>query len=176
MINLKYNLILGKNMSEITAPRQTVLVSCRGKTIVMGKEVEKDNIIALDWHMPVSFEPELYAISIGKTRFSLNLIKNSKVFVVNFMPFELKDSVLLCGTRHGEHIDKFKEAGLTKEESAKIDCPRIKEALACLECEVTAETDAGDHVIFIGKVVNSELKKQGKRIFHLTERDFTTTR
>lgn len=162
-------------MTEITAPTQTVLVSCRGRASVMGKEMEKDNIITIDWHMPVSFTPELYAISVGKTRFSLNLIRNSGVFVVNFMPFELKDKLLLCGTRHGEHIDKFKEAGLTKEESAKIDCPRIKEALACIECEVINEIDAGDHIVFIGKVVSSELKKKGKRIFHITDHDFTTT-
>jgi len=62
-------------------------------------------------------------------------------------------------------MDKFKESGLTKEEADNIDCVRIKEAIGYHECEVVNEVDAGDHTIFIGKVVNSELKKETKRLF-----------
>jgi len=72
-------------MSEITSPRQTILVSCRDRI--------KDNLITVAWHMPASFSPELYAIALGKTRFSCRMIKKSKCFVVNFMPFNLKDKV-----------------------------------------------------------------------------------
>lgn len=158
-------------------PRQTILVTCRGtaKNKFTSKEEVKDNIITLDWHTPISFNPFLYAISIGKTRFSLNIIKNSKVFIVNFMPFELKKEVLYCGRNSGEHIDKFKEAGLTKEESEKLDCCRIKEAIAYLECEVVNEIEAGDHIIFIGKVINSYEKEEKKRLFHIEGNNFTTT-
>jgi len=158
-------------------PRQTVLVTCRGqiKDKFSGKENIKDNIIVLDWHTPLSFNPFLYAISVGKTRFSLNLIKESKVFAVNFMPFYLKDDILFCGRNSGEYLDKFEKTSLTKEESEKIDCPRIKQALAYLECEVIQEIDSGDHILFIGKVVYSEEKEKGKRIFHLENDNFTTT-
>lgn len=158
-------------------PRQTILVTCRAniKDKFSGKETIKDNIIVLDWHMPLSFQPFLYAISVGKTRFSLDLIKESKVFVVNFMPFHIKDDVLFCGRNSGEHLDKFKETTLTKEESEKIDCPRIKQALAYLECEVIQEIETGDHISFIAKVVHSDELEKGKRIFHTEKDDFTTT-
>ena len=158
-------------------PRQTILVTCRAsvKDKFSGKKAIKDNIIVLDWHMPLSFDPFLYAISIGKTRYSLNLIKESKVFVVNFMPFHLKEDVLFCGRNSGEHLDKFKETTLTKEESEKIDCPRIKQVLAYLECEVIQEIETGDHILFIGKVVHSDELEKGKRIFHTEKDDFTTT-
>jgi len=151
-------------MSELTDPRQVVLVSCREEMDIMGKKQVKDNIITLAWHMPVSFNPNLYAISVGKTRFSCEVIKKSKAFVVNFVPFSLKDKALICGTKSGAHIDKFEEAGLSKEEASNVDCPRIKEALAYIECEVVEEVDAGDHIIFIGKVLNSKVKREGKRL------------
>ena len=151
-------------MSELTDPRQVILVSSREEMDIMGKKEVKDNIITIAWHMPVSFEPKLYAISVGKTRFSAELIKKSKAFVVNFVPFELKDKALLCGTKSGMHMDKFSESGLTKEEASSVDCPRIKEALAYMECEVVNEVDAGDHIIFIGKVLNSDVKQAGKRL------------
>ena len=161
-------------MSELNDPKQVVLVTSREEMDILGKKQIKDNIITIAWHMPVSFNPNLYAISVGKTRFSCEVIKKSKAFAVNFISFELKDKALIVGTKSGAHIDKFKEAGLTKEECSSIDCPRIKEALAYLECEVINEVDVGDHILYIGKVLNSDIKKQGKRLLQ-QEKDFTTT-
>ena len=161
-------------MSEITDPIQVVLVTSREEMDIMGKKKVKDNIITLAWHMPVSFNPNLYAIAIGKTRFSCDIIKKSKAFIVNFIPFELKESAMICGTKSGMHFDKFKESGLGKEEGKNVDCPRIKEALAYIECGVVNEVDAGDHIIFIGNVLNSEFKKSGKRLLQMS-RDFTTS-
>ena len=116
-------------MPAITNPRQTILVSCRGKASVLGREVTKDNIITLSWHMPTSFEPNLYAIAIGKTRFSAKLIGQSKVFCVNFIPLSMEKEAAYCGRNSGEHIDKFEEGNILKEECEKISCPRLKEAI-----------------------------------------------
>jgi len=161
-------------MSELTDPRQVILVTSREEMDIMGKKQVKDNIITIAWHMPVSFDPRLYAISVGKTRFSADVISKSKVFAVNFVPFSLKDKALLVGTKSGRHMDKFAETGLGKEECSSVDCPRIKEALAYIECEVVNEVDAGDHIVFIGKVVNSAVEKGGKRLLQ-QEKDFVTS-
>jgi flavin reductase (DIM6/NTAB) family NADH-FMN oxidoreductase RutF len=134
------------------------------------------NIITLDWHTPLSFVPGMYAISVGKTRFSRKLIQESKAFCVNFMSITQEDAVVYCGRHSGEHIDKFKESGLTKVECDNIDCPRIKEALAYIECEVTQEIETGDHILFIGKIVGTKELKKGKRIFHTEANNFTTTK
>ena len=162
-------------MSELTDPRQVILVTSREEMDIMGKNQIKDNIITIAWHMPVSFNPKLYAISVGKTRFSKDVISKSKAFVVNFVPFDLKDKVLKVGMKSGMHMDKFSEIGLTKKESNSVDCPRVGEALAYIECEVINEVDAGDHIIFIGKVVNSEVKSKGKRLLQF-EDSFTTSK
>ncbi|MBI2129087.1 flavin reductase family protein [Candidatus Woesearchaeota archaeon] len=155
------------NFLQICGERQTILITCRHK--------EKDNVMAIDWHMPSSFEPELYVIAIGKQRFSCDMIRNSRVFVANFVPFSLKEKVLFCGRHSGRFMDKLKEAKLTKEEAEKVDCPRIKEAVAYLECEVVNELETGDHIIFIGKILKSDFKKRDKRIFHISGDEFVTT-
>lgn len=162
-------------MPKITNPRQVILVTSRANIPILGKEVVKDNIITLAWNMPVSFEPMLYAIAIGKTRFSCKLIQKSKAFVVNFVSPELEKQALYCGSHSGDDTDKFKGAKLTKEEAKKLDCPRIKEAIGYFECKVINEVDAGDHIIFVGKIVNSELKKEGKRLIYKGNNEFTTT-
>ena len=165
-------------ISDVANPRQVILVTSRAeiKTKFSPEPVTKDNIFTLAWHMPVSVDPPLFAISAGKTRYSAKLIHESKVFVVNFMPLKLKGEVLFCGRHRGEDVDKFKETGLEKEEADKVDCPRIKQALGYLECHVVNEIEAGDHIIFIGKVLNMNLKTQDKRIFQKGGDVFTTTK
>jgi len=154
-------------ITTLTNPRQTILLSCRWQG--------KDNIMTLDWHTPLSFEPMMYAVAIGKTRFSAEMVRKSGVFAVNFMPAEFEKEILFCGTKTGKNIDKFKETGLEKEEAETIDCPRIRQALAYMECKVEKEIEVGDHILFIAKVTKAELKKRGKRLFHLFEDKFTTT-
>lgn len=154
-------------ITTLTNPRQTILLTSRYKG--------KDNVMTLDWHTPLSFEPMIYAVSIAKVRYSLELIRSSKVFVVNFMSKDFEKEVLYCGRTSGKNIDKFKETGLEKEEAETIDCPRIKQALGFLECKVEKEIEAGDHVLFVAKVTHAELKERKKRLFHLFEDKFTTT-
>lgn len=163
-------------MGVLTNPRQTVIVTCRSRTAEMGKEVEKDNAITIDWHMPVSFSPQLYAIAVGKSRYSHGLIQEGKSFVVNFMPFSMRDAAVYCGRHTGQHRNKLEEAGIKTHEADNVDCPRIVGALAYLECEVIQEVEAGDHTIFIGKVVHGDMVREGKRLFHTDNDDFTTTK
>lgn len=154
-------------MGRISNPKQVVLVTSRYKG--------KDNVMAVTWWTKVSFKPNLYLICIGKTRYSHDLIRKGKCFVINFMPFELKDKILFCGKNSGKDVDKFKETGLTKQKAEKINCPIIKESLAYLECKVAKRVSAGDHTIFVGKVVNAKFKKKGKKPFQLDGDRFTTT-
>lgn len=163
-------------MGLLTNPRQTVIVTCRARgAVVMGVETEKDNAITIDWHMPVSFKPQLYAIAVGKSRFSHKLIQESKAFVVNFLPLTMKEAAIYCGRHSGEHRDKIKDAGLTIHDADNVDCPRLGGAVGYLECEVVNEVNAEDHTVFIGKVVHAELMKEEKRLFHVDKDDFTTT-
>lgn len=155
-------------MGRISNPNQVVLVSSRYKG--------KDNLIAMTWWTKTSFQPNLYLISVDKKRHSHELIKKSKCFVINFMPYELSKEVLYCGSKSGRDVDKFKETKLTKQEAEKIDCCRIKEALAFVECKVIKEVDSGDHTVFIGEVVNAKFKKKGKRVLQLDRSKFTTTK
>jgi len=157
-------------MLDIEKPRQVILVSCRHEG--------KDNIIALAWHMPVSVEPQLYAIAVSKKRLACEMISKSRQFVINFIPFELKEKVLYCGTHSGKDADKFKECKFDKEEAVKVKCPIIKQCSAFMECMLATEIEMGDHVIFIGEVVNSGKKNDKKRIFQTSGKEkynFTTT-
>jgi flavin reductase (DIM6/NTAB) family NADH-FMN oxidoreductase RutF len=154
-------------ITTLANPRQVILVSTRAEG--------KDNLIALSWHTPLSFEPMLYAISVGKTRYSLELLRKSKCFVVNFMDKKFENEIWYCGSHTGKKVDKFKETGLEKEEAETINSPIIKQCLGYLECQIIKEIEVGDHILFIGQVKKYDLKKEGKRLFHLHQNKFTST-
>ncbi len=154
-------------MSELNGPRQIALVTCRHKG--------KDNIITIAWHMPTSFSPGMYAISIGKSRFSHDMISDSGVFCVNFISADCRKEIELCGSVSGADSDKFKESGFGKEECDTIDCPRIRQSLGFLECRVTGRVKTGDHTIFVGEIRKSQMKKPGRRLYHIGYSKFTTT-
>ena len=152
-------------MQDITNPRQIVLISCRGSiksSFTPDMEIKED-LIPINNHMPIS--DNHYALSFQKESYASKLLESSGIFVVNFIPEKLKKEVEFCLNHSGEHLDKFKETGLTREEADSIDCCRVKEALGYLECETINTVDAGNHQVFIGKVLRSTIKKKGKKLF-----------
>jgi len=161
-------------MFDEVNPRQAILVTTRANVEIMGKEVLKDNIFALTWHSPLNFQPRLFGISTGKERFSSELIRKAKCFCVNFISIDDQENLLFCGRNSGRTVDKFDKTSFEKEECESIDCPRIKQALGYLECELVDEKEFSDHILFIGKVLKSNFQP-GKRIFYKGLDKFTTT-
>lgn len=129
-------------------PKLTVLVTCVG-------ENGEPNIITIAWAIPVSIDPPLLAISIGKSRHSHDLVSESGEFAINIPDRDYLEEVKFCGSKSGSKVDKFAETDLTKKDSEEIEPPIISECIANIECRVTNEFEAGDHTVFIGKIVAS---------------------
>jgi flavin reductase (DIM6/NTAB) family NADH-FMN oxidoreductase RutF len=158
-------------------PRQTVLVTCRGRYDVVGRTEEKDDVVPLHWHSPVSSHPPLYSIFLQKDLMAAAIIRNSGCFVVNFVPFSMVDVIKAAMATSGEYLEKCDAIGIHEAGCDKlVDCFRLKEALGWLECEVVEEKEVGDRVMFIGRVLFSHLDHDDRRPFHVDKDVFTTTR
>ena len=127
-------------------PMQTVLVTCNDRE-------GNTNIITLAWHTPISRNPPLYGISISPKRYSHILIKKSKEFVINFIPYSLVEAAQFCGTHSGRATDKLCKTGITLKPSTKLSTPLIEEGYAHLECKLVKSIPVGDHTVFVGEVV-----------------------
>jgi len=174
--DIKWDKFWCDKMIENIHPRQITLVTCRAEMEIMGQNVEKDNLFTLGWHTPLS--ETIYGITVLKKNYSYKLISKSRCFCVNFLPHSSGKDADFCGNNHGEHQDKFKATGFSKSDCSTIDCCKLSEAVAWLECEVENELDYGDHVLFSGKILksleNSKLKDE-RRLFYLGDGKYTTT-
>ncbi len=137
---------LGK-FYQYSFPMQTVLVTCND-------ENGKTNVITIAWHTTISKKPPLYGISIAPNRYSHDLIKKNKEFVINFVHFDFVEKAHFCGTHSGRSTDKVDHTNLTLTPAKIVNVPFIKECFAHLECKLVQDITMGDHTLFIGEVVS----------------------
>lgn len=126
-------------------PVPVVMVSC-------GDINNKTNIITIAWTGTICTHPAMVSISIRKSRFSYDLIKNSGKFVINLVSEDLISAADWCGVRSGKNYDKFSEMKLTPLKSENSDCPLISESPINIECTVTNIIELGSHDLFLAKV------------------------
>jgi len=123
------------------------------------------------WHMKCSREPALFAVSLFKKGHTHKLIQQSKEFVVAVANKELEKEVLYFGATHGNEVDKFKETGIETEKAKFIRTPLIKKATINFECALEKEIDAGDHIVFIGKILNQYINPEKKVLMNMKKID-----
>ncbi|MFT4304067.1 MAG: flavin reductase family protein [Candidatus Woesearchaeota archaeon] len=163
-------------MVDIVGPQQAILITSRAEIEELGKKIEKDEIDTTCWHMPVSMNEHLYAIAIHNSKNINKIIQKSKIFVINFLGFDMEHKFIMCDKLHGQHINKFNKLELIKINAEHVESFYIKEACAILECEVQNMLEFADYTVYIAKSINSKGFYDIKRLFHLKKDIFTTTK
>lgn len=138
----------------LLSPVPAVMVSCKGTA-----EDARPNIITIAWAGTVNSDPPMVSVSVRKSRYSHQLIKESGEFVVNMIDEPRCRALDLCGVKSGRDMDKFSECGLTAMPALGMDCaPAIAECPAYLACKVRHVLELGSHDMFIGEVVGVQVR------------------
>ena len=137
-------------------PEQVVIAIAKDKA-------GKANPITLGWTMIVSGKPPMMAIAVAKTHYSIETVRHSKCFTIAFPTSQMAEAALFFGSRHGREVDKFAEFECAHEPAKVIDSLLLTDAVANFECELESETEAGDHIIFVGKIVASHMNTETKK-------------
>ena len=127
-------------------PIPAVMVSCG--------DMENSNIRTVAWTGILNTNPAKVYISVRPERYSYNIIKEKKEFVINLTNKDLAYATDWCGVKTGAKVDKFKEMHLTKEECQFVSAPAIKESPVSIECKVTDIKEFGSHHMFIADVMS----------------------
>lgn len=132
-----------------------------GVYIVSLKSGSIVNAFTASWVSRVSFSPPLIMVAIHKNHYSHQLIQEGKNFALNILDKEQKELARLFYTPVTSESDpRVGVHYITK----KTGAPILKEALAYLDCQVVSSIDTGDHTIFIGEVIDSEVLKEGQSL------------
>jgi len=140
-------------------PEQVVIAIAKDKA-------GRANPVTLGWTMIASGTPPMMAIAVAKKHYSIETIRHSKCFTICYPSSEMADAALFFGSRSGRNVDKFAEFDCKTEPAKAIDSVLLSDAVANFECTLESESEAGDHIIFVGKIIASHTNaEQKKRLY-----------
>ena len=130
-------------------PVPAVLVSARAKD-------GRSNLLTIAWCGTVCSDPPMLYVSVRKSRYTYDMIRESGCFVVNLTTEALARATDLCGVISGRDVNKWEKAGLTEAPASVVDAPIVLESPVNIECKVTEVKELGSHDMFLAEVVAVE--------------------
>ena len=137
-------------------PEQIVIAVAKDKS-------GKANPITLGWTMFASGNPLMMAIAVAASHYSVKAIEHSKCFTIAYPSAEMAQATLFFGSHSGRDTDKLAETGCRTEPARQIDSVLLSDAVANFECVEEARVQAGDHIIYIGRVVAAHVNTEPKK-------------
>ncbi len=137
-------------------PEQVVIAIARDKS-------GKANPITLGWTMFASGNPPMMAIAVAAGHYSVKAIEHSKCFTIAYPSAEMAQATLFFGSHSGRDTDKLAETGCRTEPARQIDSILLSDAVANFECVEESRVPAGDHIIYIGRVVAAHINAEPRK-------------
>lgn len=131
----------------------------------------KHNTMTIAWgSLGYIWQKPVFMVMVRPSRYSYQLIEQSGEFTVSLPLSEMKEALVICGSKSGRDIDKFAAAGLSTAASRKLSTPVLNGDFLHYECRVVfkqemapAQLDAaivaqkyagGDfHTLYFGEIV-----------------------
>lgn len=155
--------------TSIISPRLTVLVNTidnKGKL----------NSSPYSWIFPLSFNPPLIGVGIGKNKQSHKNAERTGEFVICVVSPSFGQEAINCEKLHKPGDKLWEKNNLHLQKSKKVLVPRIKESQAILECKTKKILEYnGDHIILVGEIVCAQTQEtidQVDPLLHLSGEKF----
>lgn len=125
----------------------SVVTSCRGDGAACGLTVSAVSALSLD--------PTLVLVCVSHNSETHGWIREAGYYAVNVLE-EGKGETLARRFAGGGGEEKFRGTAWRPE---RTGAPVLDEALAWLDCRVSAALDGGDHTIFVGEVLAADARE-----------------
>ena len=128
-------------------------------TIIGANVNGKPNFLTVAYCGIVEAKPPLIMISLGKSHFTNDGIKENKTFSVNIPSADMAEATDYVGIYSGKDTDKSKVFDVFYGELKTA--PMIEEVPLNLECKLVKNVDLSiKHDVFIGEIVQTHVKEE----------------
>jgi flavin reductase (DIM6/NTAB) family NADH-FMN oxidoreductase RutF len=131
------------------------LVTSRGKW--------GDNVMTAEWVHHISYNPGLIMVNVHDFDATADNILETKEFGISIAATDQGDMISISGGSTGKEIDKIavlKDLGFEFYKAKKIGVQMVKGAALNLECKLVKHEKVGDHIMFIGEVVEASVNAE----------------
>ena len=135
-----------------------------GLYILTTRDGERDLALLVSWVQQAAFEPLAITVCLRADRPVTQALRSSGCFALSVLGEDQADLVarFARGVPPGE--DPFHELFIQRTPSG---CAVLQEAVAALDCRVSGECTAGDHVVFVAEVTGGKLLRDIKPWVHV---------
>jgi flavin reductase (DIM6/NTAB) family NADH-FMN oxidoreductase RutF len=121
------------------------------------------------WVQQCSFEPPQVTAAVKRGRYVGDWLAAGAPFTINILDETQTDMV----SHFGRGFDSDEPAFEGLEVQRRPDAaPVLEEALAYLDCQCVASHPAGDHTLFIARVLGGRLLADGRPMVHVRKSGF----
>lgn len=135
-----------------------------GVTIVTARAGDRVHGMTVSAFSEVSLDPPLVLVCVDKTSNTHPLVAEGGVFAVNVLS---RDQTALAKRFASKQDEHRRFIGL-EYESGKTGAPLLVGTAAALDCSLVDAHDAGDHVIYVGRVEWMRSSEREPLIYHRT--------
>lgn len=125
------------------------------------------NIMTAAWTHHISYDPPYIMVNIEPDDATVQNIVATSQFGINLASDKQNVIASISGRYSGKNIDKIaliEELGYEFYDGKKIKVPMVKGAVLNAELKLIRHEEMGDHIIFIGEVIESSVDDQLKPI------------
>jgi flavin reductase (DIM6/NTAB) family NADH-FMN oxidoreductase RutF len=145
----------GADPEEFDKLRRRVLWTMPSGLYVIGSRAgDRRNLMTANWVTQVSFDPKLVAVSVEHEALTAGLITDGGVFSLSIVDREDR-AIVRKFVKPVEHDEESGTLNGFAFHEARTGAPVLAQALAYVDCEVRERLPLGDHILFVGEVVDA---------------------
>ena len=135
-----------------------------GLFIITARHGEAETGMLASWVQQCSFNPPQVSVALKSGRDVWRWLTPGATFVLNVLDDTQTDMIAHFGRGFDPDEPAFERLAVDRPDGAP---PVLTEALAYLECQVVDRIPAGDHDLFLGRVLAGTLLEEGQPMVHI---------
>lgn len=140
-----------------------------GVYVVTAQSKGEMNGCTVSWASPVSYDPLLVMIALGKMRVSHDQVQESGYFGLNVLADDQVELGRHFGFNTARDVNKLEGKDFSTSENG---LPILGGVCAYLECRVVDAYPAGEHTLFIGEVISAPVNDESKKPLVFKREDY----
>lgn len=133
-----------------------------GVTVVTMAHNDELSGLTVSAFCSLSLNPPYILVCIDKSSTTLELVRGAQSFGVNILG---QDQVAVSNHFASKMADKLTSI---PHHFGSLGSPLLDDALVNLDCKLANEVDGGDHIIFIGEVVEARIDESKSPLLYYT--------
>jgi len=134
---------------QLFKPEATVFV------IAYDSVLQRPTGMVAGYNMKCSSNPSMLAVALWVEGYTHKVIHKEKEFVIAVPSLAMEKYIPIFGKLHGNEVDKFAKTSIPNKKAKFVKAPLLEEAYLNFECKLVKEVESGDHILFIGEVLQA---------------------